>query len=173
MQCSNFSLTFQYYFLNIIAWWCHIVTDAGDYGLFELFFWGYVLGSVRNIGRVARWLSPKYRTLAVLVSVAQNIELLTHALSGIIIIFTQYIEPKYRTPGNPRHWLDPCISCACVSRFAPPPMVAYLSDWSLALARSIPGDRMWSPFKRSVMKGLAWLIHWKISKVKAIRSLII
>jgi len=29
---------------------------------------------------------PKYRTLSVPVSVAQNIEILTHALSGITII---------------------------------------------------------------------------------------
>ena len=47
--------------------------------------------------KVARWLSPKYRTLAVPVSVAQNIELFTHALSCIIIIFIPNKETKYRT----------------------------------------------------------------------------
>jgi len=45
--------------------------------------------------RVARWFSQKYRTLAVPVSVAQNIELLT--LSGITIIFIADKEPKYQT----------------------------------------------------------------------------
>jgi len=43
-------------------------------------------------GRVARWLSPKYRTLSV--SAAQNIELFIHALSGITIIFIPDKEPK-------------------------------------------------------------------------------
>jgi|SRR6218665_487430 len=38
--------------------------------------------------RVARWLSSKYRTLA------QNIELLAHALSGITIIFIPDKEPN-------------------------------------------------------------------------------
>jgi len=47
--------------------------------------------------RVARWLSSKYRTLAVPVSVTQNIELFTHALSGITVIFIPDKEPKYRT----------------------------------------------------------------------------
>ena len=54
--------------------------------------------------RVARWLYPNYRTLAVPVSVAQNIGLLTHALLGITIIFTPDKIPespvKNRTPGN-------------------------------------------------------------------------
>src|SRR6218665_2754119 len=47
--------------------------------------------------RVARWLSPKYRTLAV--PVAQNIELFTRALSNIMptIIFIPDKKPKYRT----------------------------------------------------------------------------
>src|SRR6218665_149507 len=36
--------------------------------------------------KVARWLSPKYRTLIVPMSVAQNIKLLTHALSGISLV---------------------------------------------------------------------------------------
>src|SRR6218665_1654099 len=40
-------------------------------------------GWVKVVPRVARWLSPKYRTLAVPMSVAQNIELLKHELSGI------------------------------------------------------------------------------------------
>src|SRR6218665_2471916 len=39
-------------------------------------------GWVKVVPRVARWLSPKYRTLIVPMSVAQNIKLLTHALSG-------------------------------------------------------------------------------------------
>jgi len=47
--------------------------------------------------RVARWLSPKYWTLAVPMSVAQNIELFTHVLSGITIIFIPDKEPKYLT----------------------------------------------------------------------------
>jgi len=42
--------------------------------------------------RVARWVSPKYRTLAV----TQNIELFIHALSGITIVFIPDKEPKYR-----------------------------------------------------------------------------
>jgi len=46
-----------------------------------------------SLTRVARWLLPKHQTLAVPVSVAQNIELLSHALSGITIIFI----PKYWT----------------------------------------------------------------------------
>src|SRR6218665_1283345 len=47
---------------------------------------------------VARWLSTKYRTLAVSVSVACNIELLTQALSGTCISITiPDKEPKYRT----------------------------------------------------------------------------
>jgi|SRR6218665_2904051 len=49
--------------------------------------------------RVVRWLSPKYRKLAVPVSVIQNIELFAHtrALSVITIIFIPDKEPKYRT----------------------------------------------------------------------------
>jgi len=43
--------------------------------------------SLKNeLPRVARWLSPIYRTLAVPMSVAQNIEPLTHALSGISLV---------------------------------------------------------------------------------------
>src|SRR6218665_2075346 len=47
--------------------------------------------------RVARWFSQKYRKLAVPVSMGQNIELFTHALSGITIIFILDKESKYRT----------------------------------------------------------------------------
>src|SRR6218665_995915 len=50
--------------------------------------------------RVARWLSSKCRTLAVavLVYVAQTVELFTHALSGgITVIFIPDKEPQYRT----------------------------------------------------------------------------
>jgi len=47
--------------------------------------------------RVARWLSTKYRTLSVPVSLAQTIEIFTHALSGITINIIQDKEPKYRT----------------------------------------------------------------------------
>src|SRR6218665_274863 len=43
-------------------------------------------GWVKVVPRVARWLSPKYRTLIVPMSVAQNIKLLTHALSGISLV---------------------------------------------------------------------------------------
>ena len=43
-------------------------------------------GWVKVVPRFARWLSPKYRTLSVPMSVAQNIELLTHALSGISLV---------------------------------------------------------------------------------------
>ena len=39
----------------------------------------------------------KYRTLAMLMSMAQNFELFTHALSGITIIFIPNKESKYRT----------------------------------------------------------------------------
>ena len=46
--------------------------------------------------RVARWLSPKFRTLAV----AQNTELLTYELSCFRIIFMPDSPVKYRTPGN-------------------------------------------------------------------------
>jgi len=49
-------------------------------------------------------LSPKYWTLAVPLSVAENIELFTHALSGITIIIIPDKEPKYRTVRlNTRH----------------------------------------------------------------------
>jgi len=44
--------------------------------------------------RVARRLSQKYMTFAVPASVAQNIQLLTHALSGINIIFISDKEPN-------------------------------------------------------------------------------
>jgi len=58
---------------------------------------------------VARGFSQKYRTLVVPMSVAQNIQLWTHALSGIIVIFIPDKEQKYQTvhlniyptPGNP------------------------------------------------------------------------
>jgi len=42
---------------------------------------------------LARRFSPKYQTLFV----AQNFELITHALSGVTIIFIPDKEPKYRT----------------------------------------------------------------------------
>src|SRR6218665_1129844 len=47
--------------------------------------------------RVARWLSPKYRTLALPVSLAQIIELFKRVLSGITISIIPDKEPKYRT----------------------------------------------------------------------------
>jgi len=47
--------------------------------------------------RVASCLSPKYRTLAVPVSVAQNIELFTHALYRITVNVTPNKELKQRT----------------------------------------------------------------------------
>ena|SRR6218665_541414 len=47
--------------------------------------------------RVARWLSPKYRTLAVLVYLAQNVEPFKHALSSITIIFIPDKDQKYLT----------------------------------------------------------------------------
>src|SRR6218665_3699116 len=43
--------------------------------------------STLRVTIVARWLCPKYWTRAVPVSVAQNIELFIHSLSGITIIF--------------------------------------------------------------------------------------
>src|SRR6218665_1232033 len=46
---------------------------------------------------VARLHPQKYRTLTVPMSIAQNIELLTSALSGITIIFIPDKEPKYWT----------------------------------------------------------------------------
>jgi len=46
---------------------------------------------------VARGLSLKYQTLTVIMSVAQNTELFTHALSGITIMFIPGKEPKCRT----------------------------------------------------------------------------
>jgi len=51
------------------------------------------------VNRVARWLSLRYRTLAVPVSLAQTVELFTHALSGrhIAIHIIPDKEPKYRT----------------------------------------------------------------------------
>ena len=42
-------------------------------------------------------LPQKYRTLALPMFVAQNIELLTHALSGITSILISDKEPTYRT----------------------------------------------------------------------------
>jgi len=53
--------------------------------------------ATKNVNRVARWLSQKYWTLTVSMLVAQNIELLTHALSGITIILIPNKGPKYRT----------------------------------------------------------------------------
>jgi len=53
--------------------------------------------ATENVNRVARWLSQKYRTLTVSMLVAQNIELFTHALSGITIILIPYKGTKYRT----------------------------------------------------------------------------
>jgi len=47
-------------------------------------------------GRVARWLSPKYRTLAVPVSLAQTIGLFTNVLFGTTINIIPDKEPKYR-----------------------------------------------------------------------------
>src|SRR6218665_1904548 len=47
--------------------------------------------------RVARWLSPKYRTLVVPAYLAQTIELFTHVLCGITINIIPDKEPKYRT----------------------------------------------------------------------------
>ena|SRR6218665_1172114 len=47
------------------------------------------------IDRVARWLSSKYRTLAVPVSVAENIELLAHC--PLLLALLYRTEPKYRT----------------------------------------------------------------------------
>jgi len=53
---------------------------------------------------IASWLSTGHWTKAVPVSVAQNIELFTHALSIITIIFILDKEPKYRTVRlNTRH----------------------------------------------------------------------
>ena len=46
---------------------------------------------------IVGWLSPKFRTMVVLVSVAQNIALFTHALPDISIIFIPDKESKYRT----------------------------------------------------------------------------
>ena len=55
--------------------------------------------------RVARRLSPKYWTLAVPLSLVQNIELLAHALFGITITFILDKEPKYQTvPLNTGTW---------------------------------------------------------------------
>jgi len=53
-----------------------------------------MLTSRQTASRVARCLSPKYQTLAVPVLVAQNIELLQHALSGITIISIPDKEPE-------------------------------------------------------------------------------
>ena len=50
--------------------------------------------------------SPKYRTLAVPACVAQNVELFTHVLSGITIIFIPDKGPKFR-----RH-LATLVSCS-------------------------------------------------------------
>ena len=43
------------------------------------------------------WISPKYRTLAVPVSLAQTIELFTHVFSGVTINIIPDKEQKYRT----------------------------------------------------------------------------
>jgi len=54
--------------------------------------------------RVSRWLSQKYMTIPMLV--AQTIELLTHVLSGIAIIFLPDKEPKCWTVRlNTGHWV--------------------------------------------------------------------
>ena len=68
--------------------------------------------------RVAKWLSQKYRTLTVPMSVAQNIELLTHALLfGITIIFVPNKEPKYRTVRLNAGHLATLISKALLPHF--------------------------------------------------------
>ena len=46
--------------------------------------------------RVARWLSPKYRTLAAPVSLARTFDLFPHVLSGITINIIPDKELKYR-----------------------------------------------------------------------------
>ena len=50
-----------------------------------------------TLAKVARWVSSKYQTLSMPVPVAQNIELFTHALSGITVIFILDKESKYQT----------------------------------------------------------------------------
>jgi len=63
-------------------------------------------GGLRATGLPDAWLSQKYRTLSVPMTVAHNIELLTYALSGIrpTIIFIPDKESKYRTVRlNTRH----------------------------------------------------------------------
>ena len=57
--------------------------------------WVWMRSVKSNI--VARLHPQKYRTLTVPMSIAQNIELLTSALSGITIIFIPDKEPKYWT----------------------------------------------------------------------------
>src|SRR6218665_498787 len=65
---------------------------------------GTPLCRLLNRCRFAKWLSPKYRTLAVSEYVAQNNELFTHALSVITIILLPDKEPTYRTIRlNTRH----------------------------------------------------------------------
>ena len=63
--------------------------------------WKEALAIAINIacpyGCHGRWLSQNYRTLTVSLSGAQNIELFTHALSGITTIFIPDKDPKYRT----------------------------------------------------------------------------
>ena len=51
----------------------------------------------------------------------QNIELSTHALSGIAIIFILDKGPKYRTPGNPKYTQAHDSSALCLSAERPVP----------------------------------------------------
>src|SRR6218665_3520597 len=53
--------------------------------------------ATESVNKVARWLSQKYRTLTMSMLVAQNIELVTLALSGITIILIPDKGPKHRT----------------------------------------------------------------------------
>ena|SRR6218665_838906 len=69
--------------------------------------------------RVARWHFLKYRTLAVPVFAAPNIELFTRALSGVTVIFIPDKKVKipdnpvkYRTLGNPTYSLQQCAIIA-------------------------------------------------------------
>src|SRR6218665_2629079 len=63
-------------------------------------------GWVKVVPMVARWLSPKYRTLIVPMSVAQNIKLLTHAFSGISLVVVGRKSGGWRGGlGDGRPWL--------------------------------------------------------------------
>src|SRR6218665_2322698 len=88
-----------------LCWFSNFLFE-GDNG--RGFLFGRLKGDFCLGTRVASWISLKCRTLAVPVSLAQNIEIFTHALSYFYQFYTgqrakilDSSGAKYQTPGNP------------------------------------------------------------------------